>query len=131
MVGASRAAWDATGNRLESSLPMFCYSMGYVVENAGKEKASQAPSPWQRRGAVATVRTLLRQPVGASGYRTIESGFQASSCLTSGHLAFRWYLCMRVLGRGRCAKVSCGRENTGLEGKMLKDLQGEKYSLLY
>lgn len=44
MVGAGRAAWDATGNRLESSLLMrrpclmFCYSMGYVVENAGRRK---------------------------------------------------------------------------------------------
>lgn len=112
MVGAGRAAWDATGNRLEFSLPMFCYSMGYVVENAGKEKASQAPSPWQRQGAVATVRTLLRQPVGASGYRTTESGFQASSCLTNGHHGLQVVSVYACVGKGKmCKGVMWAREH--------------------
>ena len=104
MVGAGRAAWDATGNRLESSLPMFCYLMGYVVENAGKEKASQAPSPWQS--------TLLRQPVGASGYRTIESGFQASSCLTNGHHGLQVVFVYACVGKGKvCKGVMWAREH--------------------
>lgn len=78
-------AWDATGNRLESSLPMFCYLMGYVVENAGRRKLVRPRLHGRDWGAVATVCTLLRQPVGASGYRTREFGFQAPSCLTNGH----------------------------------------------
>lgn len=63
---------------------MLCYLREYAVENtAGVEKASEAPSHWQTRGAVATVDVLLRQCVGVSGCGGTES--QALACLSSDH----------------------------------------------
>lgn len=109
-----------------------CYSMGYVVENAGRRKL---------------VRPRLH---GRDGVRCHSMYSSEAACgslriqnyrvwVPSSQLSDQWppwpsggeCVCMRVLGTGRCAQVSCGRENTGLEGKMHKDLQGEKYSLLY
>lgn len=106
----------SAGNRLESPLPVgspgqvLCYFRECVVENTGRvEEARQAPSYWQRRGAVATLCVLLRKCVGASRCGTTEVGSQALTCLSNDHSGLQVVsmhartcvcVCVCVLGAG-------------------------------